>query len=129
MSEFTKKVIQLVQSIPKGKVATYGQIAELAGKPQGSRGVGWILHSSSIHYKLPWHRVLNSKGKISFEKGSHNYRQQKRLLEKEGVQLNSSGQLKLSQFQWKKKVKSKRISGNQPQMFRALTRKPSVSNK
>lgn len=68
ISTFTKKIIQHIRKIPEGEVATYKQIAELAGKPQGSRGVAWVLHSSSIAYKLPWHRVLNSQGKISFDK-------------------------------------------------------------
>ena len=80
VSEFTKKVLVQIKSIPSGKVATYKQIAELAGKPQGSRGVAWILHSCSTRYKLPWHRVLNSKGKISFDRATHNYKKQKRLL-------------------------------------------------
>ena len=80
ISEFSQKVIEQIRKIPEGSVATYKQIAELAGKPQGSRGVAWILHSSSTVYKLPWHRVLNSKGSISFEIGSANFRQQKKHL-------------------------------------------------
>jgi len=67
ISEFTKQVMEQIKAIPFGNVATYKQIAELAGKPQASRGVSWILHSCSTAYKLPWHRVLNSQGKISFE--------------------------------------------------------------
>lgn len=116
ISEFTKEVLKQIQSIPAGKVATYKQIAELAGKPQGSRGVAWILHSCSTTYKLPWHRVLNSKGKISFDRQTHNFRQQKKRLEIEGVIINSEGQLDLAKYQWKKraqKVKSKR----DPQIF------------
>lgn len=111
ISDFTKKVLKQIQGIPAGKVATYKQIAELAGKPQGSRGVAWILHSCSTTYKLPWHRVLNSKGKISFERQTHNFRQQKKRLESEGVIISSEGQLDLAKFQWKKrptKTKSKR---------------------
>lgn len=116
ISEFTAKVLKQIRSIPAGKVATYKQIAELAGKAQGSRGVAWILHSCSTPYKLPWHRVLNSKGKISFEPQTHNFRQQKKRLENEGVAINSEGQLDLQKYQWKKrapKLKSKRG----PQIF------------
>jgi len=129
MSEFTKKVIRLIQAIPEGRVATYGQIAELAGKPQASRGVSWILHSCSTAYKLPWHRVLNAQGKISFEVGTHNYRQQKKRLENEGVEFNLQGQLSLSKFQWKKKVPVKKKTRNQPRMFEASVKKPVVSRK
>ena len=103
ISEFTKKVIKQVHNIPFGKVATYKQIAELAGKPQGSRGVGWILHSCSTAYKLPWHRVLSSQGKISFSRKSYNFREQKKRLEKEGIVFSSEGRLNLAKFQWKKR--------------------------
>ena len=97
--------MQQIRKIPVGKVATYKQIAELAGKPQASRGVAWILHSCSTTYKLPWQRVLNSKGRISFERQSYNFRKQKRLLENEGVIFGADGQLNLITYQWKKKVK------------------------
>ena len=121
ISDFSRQVIKYIQSIPPGKVATYGQIAELAGKPQGSRGVAWILHSSSTAHKLPWHRVLNAKGKISFEIGTHNFRQQKKRLEKEGVELSPDGQLSLARYQWKKKPtakkSSKKVKTSRPRMF------------
>lgn len=117
ISEFTKKVMLQIQKIPAGKIATYRQIAELSGKPQASRGVAWILHSCSTTYKLPWHRVLNSKGTISFEKNTHNYRQQKKRLEKEGVIFSTGGQLDLVKFQWKKRPAKKKIKVGQPQMF------------
>ncbi len=111
--------MQLIRQIPAGKVATYGQIAELAGKPQGSRGVAWILHSSSTAHKLPWHRVLNAKGKISFEKGTHNFKQQKKRLLAEGVEIDADGELSLAQFQWKKKAAKKRTTSKSgPQMFK-----------
>lgn len=104
ISEFTQKVMQQIYLIPAGKVATYKQIAELAGKPQASRGVSWILHSCSTIYKLPWHRVLNSQGKISFDRTTHNYRKQKSLLKKEGVVFDGE-QLNMAKYQWKKKSK------------------------
>lgn len=116
ISAFTKKVLQNIAKIPKGKVATYKQIAALSGKPQGSRGVAWILHSCSTTYKLPWHRVLNSQGYISFDKNSHNFRQQKRKLESEGVSLSADGRLDLTQFKWKKSPPKTRNSRS-PKMF------------
>lgn len=116
-SEFTAKVIKMIRSIPEGKVATYGQIAKLAGKPQGSRGVAWILHSCSTAYKLPWHRVINSKGQISFEEGTHNFRQQKRRLEKEGVEFQAAGKLSLKIYQWKKNPPVAKKKKKGPQIF------------
>lgn len=116
ISAFTKKVLQNISKIPKGKVATYKQIAALSGKPQGSRGVAWILHSCSTTYNLPWHRVLNSQGRISFDKNSHNFRQQKRKLEAEGVFLTSEGRLDLAIFKWKKRPTATKNS-RAPKMF------------
>ena len=115
--DITWDLIKNIQSIPKGKVATYKQIAELAGKPQGSRGVAWILNSCSTKYKLHWHRVLNSQGRISFEKNSYNFREQKRRLEKEGVEFISLGGLQLTKFQWKKRGKKNRPTKKRPNMF------------
>lgn len=117
ISPFTKKVMQYIQQIPKGKVATYKQIAALAEKPHGSRGVAWILHSCSTTYKLPWHRVLNAQGKISFDRKSYNFREQKKRLEKEGVVLNQEGRLNLARFQWKKKPRKNKMKTKTPQMF------------
>lgn len=118
-TEFYRQVLHYILRIPRGKVATYGQIAKLAGKPQGARGVAWILHSSSTVHKLPWHRVLNTKGKISFEKGSHNFRKQKLLLISEGVDVTIDGALSLAKYQWKKQpMKKKTAKGrNIPHMF------------
>ena len=103
-TEFTKNVISFIKKIPKGKIATYGQIAKLAGKPQGSRGVAWILHSSTLKHDLPWHRVINSQGKISFPEGTDHYFKQRRLLEVEGVHFRESGKIDLKLFQWKPKA-------------------------
>ena len=117
ISDFTKKVMQQIKMIPLGKVATYKQIAALAGKPQGSRGVAWILHSCSTVYKLPWHRVINSKGTISFEKGTRNYLEQKRRLDNEGVEFGQDSKLNLTKFQWNKKPKQKKTKAGSPKMF------------
>lgn len=116
-SPFSKKVISLILQIPKGKVATYGQIAKLAGKPQGSRGVAWILNSCSKSHKLPWQRVLNSKGKISFPEGSAEFKKQKSLLLKEGIEFTEGGGLNLKLFQWNKKVAAQKTSMKKPRLF------------
>lgn len=102
-TEFSLKVIKAIQSIPKGKVATYGQIARIAGKEHASRGVSWILHSCSKTHKLPWQRVLNSKGQISFSVMTRNHVRQKNLLKAEGIIFAENGQIDMTKFQWKKR--------------------------
>lgn len=109
-TEFTKKVIKYIKAIPEGKVATYSLIANLAGKPQGSRGVGWILHSSSYAHELPWQRVIKSGGKLSFPEMSEPYLRQKRLLELEGV-VFTNGKVDLKKYLWEKKAPVKKLSG------------------
>lgn len=103
MTLFSKTVINLIKEIPRGNVATYGQIAALAGNPRGSRGVSWILHSSTKSHKLPWQRVINSKGKISFPWGTSTHHNQKNLLRKEGVEVSDNGTINLKKYGWKKK--------------------------
>lgn len=119
ISPFAAEVMNQIKSIPSGKVATYSQIARLAGKPHAARGVSWILHSCSTTYKLPWHRVLNTQGKISFKKDSHNYRQQRKKLQMEGVEFSAADQIDMRIFQWKKDVKvPTESSDRKPKMFR-----------
>ena len=65
MTKFTEEVLEIIKNIPSGSVMTYGQIAAYAGNPRGARQVSRILHSMTANHKLPWHRVINSKGGIS----------------------------------------------------------------
>jgi len=97
---FSERVRDLIKQIPFGKVATYGQIAAFAGNPRASRQVVRILHSSSKKYNLPWHRVINSKGRISLP---HNegYEDQKGLLESEGVIFDDNDTIDLELFLWR----------------------------
>lgn len=67
MTEFTENVIKIIKSIPKGMIMTYGSIAKTAGNPKSSRQVSRILSSMSKKYNLPWHRVINSQGKVSLK--------------------------------------------------------------
>ena len=118
MTPFTKKVLSIVKKIPKGQVATYGQIAQLAGKPQGSRGVGWILHSCAETHNLPWQRVINSKGKISFPSDTKEYARQKRLLLSEKVKVGENDAISLKVYGWKKQpAKSRAKMGRKIHMF------------
>ena len=98
-SSFSQRVKDIIKKIPKGKVATYGQIAKQAGNPRASRQVVWILCSSTQKDKLPWHRVVNGKGKISL-KPNHGYEIQKELLQKEGVFFDESDTIDFERYLW-----------------------------
>tara|TARA_R110002049_G_scaffold95572_5_gene234756 strand:+ start:2089 stop:2406 length:318 start_codon:yes stop_codon:yes gene_type:complete len=80
---------QIVASIPKGSVASYGQIAKLAGYPNHARYVGATLKKLPADSALPWHRVVNGKGELSFLLDSEQYQKQKALLEAEGIEFKS----------------------------------------
>ena len=96
---YHRRCVEIIQNIPRGKVATYGQIAALAGNPRGARQVSRILHSSSEKERLPWHRVINSKGGISLERG-YGYELQKTLLEQEGIEFNVKDFINLKKYRW-----------------------------
>lgn len=96
MQAFTEEVIAFIKNIPKGKVATYGSVAKICGKPTGARQVSRILHTQTKKHKLPWHRIINSQGKISLT-GDH-YQIQKGLLESEGVQFSQSDVVDLKKY-------------------------------
>jgi len=87
-----------VEQIPYGRVATYGQIARVAGMESHSRLVGYALHALPKGTRVPWHRVINFAGRISLAGPSA--RRQKALLEKEGIQFLPSGKINLKVYQW-----------------------------
>lgn len=99
---FTVKVIKVIRQIPHGKIATYAQIAKLAGNPRAVRGVVWILHSSSVRQDLPWHRVINSKGRISFPSMSEQELRQRKLLLREGIEFGAGDTVDLKIHQWRR---------------------------
>jgi len=98
-SNFTQDVIKIIQNIPVGKVLTYGRIAKLAGNPRAARQVSWLLHSSTKKYNLPWHRVINSQGKIVL-KSQDGKDYQKILLEKEGIEFAENNKIDLKKYLW-----------------------------
>lgn len=98
-SPLSRRIIDIIKDIPQGKVATYGQIAMMAGHPTGSRQVARLLHSSSGKENLPWHRVINSKGMISLS--GEGYDIQRARLEKEGVEFDLKGKIDLKRFLWR----------------------------
>lgn len=95
---FSEKVKTIIRMIPPGKVSTYGEIAAYAGDPRGARQVSWVLHSSSQKDRLPWHRVINSKGQISLRGSGHEM--QKALLEKEGIRFDEKDTIDLGIYLW-----------------------------
>jgi methylated-DNA-protein-cysteine methyltransferase-like protein len=99
MNPFHQQVLLIIRSIPRGKVAAYGQIAALAGNAGAARQVAWILHSSSEKEGLPWHRVINSRGRISLGRGC-GFEEQKKRLEAEGVKVGRLGAVDLNKYLW-----------------------------
>ena len=97
--EFEERTKKIIQAIPRGEVATYAQIAALAGNDRAARQVVRVLHASSEREGLPWHRVINSRGGISLPRG-RGFERQKRLLIEEGVYVDRYGRIDLEEFQW-----------------------------
>lgn len=96
---YTQRVLQVIKSIPEGKVLAYGRVAALAGNPRGARQVSRILHSMSGKHDLPWHRVVNCRGKISLPRGQ-GYELQRALLESEGVRFSPVHTINLKKYLW-----------------------------
>lgn len=94
--DFISIVLSIVLEIPEGMVATYGQIAKLAGNPKNSRLVGRILSMSEYYGNYPCHRVVNCQGRIALH-----YHEQKELLKKEGVLFKNNQCVDLKKYQWK----------------------------
>lgn len=103
MSTF-EKIYDVVCKIPKGKVATYGLVAMLAGNPRWSRVVGYALHSNPKPFVIPCHRVVNREGKVAeaFAFGGGNV--QRDLLEKEGIVFEKDGTVDLKKYLWNGEV-------------------------
>jgi len=104
-------VYRMVKKIPRGRVATYGQIARLIGWPRHARHVGYALSATPANVKIPWHRVINAQGRISlrvrhWDSGSDEL--QRILLEAEGVEFGAEGRISLRRFQWDAAAKAAR---------------------
>lgn len=99
MDQFLVHITAVLHQIPHGKVTTYGTLAHMAGYPGHSRQVGRALSNLPNNTKLPWHRVVNSQGKISL-KGSAAELQEK-LLVQEGIEIGPNGKIALAIYLWK----------------------------
>lgn len=93
-----EKIYEVVKNIPEGKVATYGQVAILAGNPRWARVVGYALHNNPQPGVIPCHRVVNREGKVSsaFAFGGENI--QRKLLQKEGIVFEDDGRVDLRKY-------------------------------
>ena len=98
-SELKQLILQTVASIPRAKVASYGQIARLCGYPGYARYVGSVLKQLPKDTTLPWHRVINGKGEIAFPTGSEAYARQYSLLSREGVNFEN-GKISMRTYGW-----------------------------
>ncbi len=95
-----RPVYRVVCRIPEGQVATYGQVAALAGMPRAARQVGWALSALGEEDDVPWHRVINAQGEISPRGGREIVDLQRALLESEGVDFNARGKVDLTRYRW-----------------------------
>src|SRR3954469_25625805 len=93
-----ERIYAVVSRIPKGRIATYGQIAHVAGMPRQARLIGYALHALPAGSRVPWHRVVNAQGAISTPPRSA--LRQRQLLENEGVDFDARGRISLDSFQW-----------------------------
>jgi methylated-DNA-protein-cysteine methyltransferase-like protein len=100
MSELYEKIYAVIRKIPRGKVATYGQIAKLAGLGPHARLVGYALHALTPEQRVPWHRVVGAGGKISL--AGEGWSVQRKWLESEGVEFTQAEKIPLDRFGWKK---------------------------
>jgi len=99
MEGFSRRAISIIAHIPSGMVTTYGMIAAAAGNASAARQIARLLYTSSEKHHLPWHRVVNAKGKISPRK-SMQHIAQKTLLEKEYVLFDKDERIDFSRFLW-----------------------------
>jgi methylated-DNA-protein-cysteine methyltransferase related protein len=99
---FFDRVYIVVQHIPPGRVASYGQVAAVLGHPRAARTVGWALNALSPDRAsiVPWQRVINSTGRISISRADLDAALQRRLLEDEGIEFGLDGRVDWNRFGW-----------------------------
>ncbi len=100
-----KLIYSVVRRIPRGRVATYGQVASLAGLAGHARQVGYALNALPDGTVVPWHRVVNAAGRISARATPGGELVQQLLLEKEGVRLDARGRIPLERVRWQPRLR------------------------
>lgn len=99
VSPEAERILATVARVPRGRVASYGQVASIAGLPGRARLVGWALRNAPEGTVLPWHRVLRADGRIAFPEGSESHARQVRLLARERVAV-AQGRVDLARYGW-----------------------------
>jgi methylated-DNA-protein-cysteine methyltransferase-like protein len=102
VSDSYARIYATVRKIPRGRVATYGQVATIAGLKGHARQVGYALHALKSSTGVPWQRVINAQGRISLRLTTGGLTQQM-LLEQEGVVFDTGGRVSLKKFGWKRR--------------------------
>lgn len=102
MPSFFDAIYALVRRIPRGKVASYGDIAGMLGHPRAARTVGWALASlpAGQEDEVPWQRVINAQGRISIRHMRHAAEEQRALLEAEGIEFDEHDKVDWQRFGW-----------------------------
>jgi methylated-DNA-protein-cysteine methyltransferase-like protein len=96
-----ERIYAVVRRIPRGRVATYGQVAELAGLSGRARQVGYAMAALPAGTVVPWHRVINAAGMVSRRKMPGEELPQRQLLEKEGIRFDARGRVALEKVRWR----------------------------
>ncbi len=94
-----QRIWDTISDVPRGKVASYGQIAEVAGIPRGARQVGYALRQLPRGSKVPWHRIIQASGRIAFDSDTPQFREQKKRLQQEDVPV-IRGRIDLQRYRW-----------------------------
>ena len=101
-----QRIYAVVRRIPEGRVATYGQVASLAGLAGHARQVGYALHALPHETAVPWHRVVNASGGISLRAMPGGELVQRGLLEREGIRIDPRGRVPLARVRWLPRLKT-----------------------
>jgi methylated-DNA-protein-cysteine methyltransferase-like protein len=100
-----RRIYATVSRVPRGRVATYGQIAAVAGLPRHARLVGYALNVLSPDTAVPWHRIINAKGEVSLRRNGLGHEElQQQLLRREGVRF-VDGRVAMERFQWRPRAR------------------------
>jgi len=94
-----ERIWDTIREVPSGSVASYGQVAEIAGIPRGARLVGHALRNLPAGHEVPWHRVITASGRIAFPPDSPGYAEQRSRLMMEGVRVNA-GKVDMQKYRW-----------------------------
>ncbi|HEY0810840.1 MAG TPA: methylated-DNA--[protein]-cysteine S-methyltransferase [Longimicrobiales bacterium] len=100
MSDFAAQVYRIVRQCPRGKIISYGGVAAKLGQPRAARAVGRALNALPDNTRVPWWRVVNSRGEISLRGVQQGQALQRVLLEREGVRFARNGRVSWKEFGW-----------------------------